>query len=71
MLIKEYFEDVYNRIIERKGNYEKTCIAVGEHFADIYTFIWLITSTSIPCNSRTFRNGNICLPFLSPMWGVP
>lgn len=37
MLIKEYFEDVYNRIIERKGNYEKTCIAVGEHFADIYT----------------------------------
>jgi hypothetical protein len=37
MVIKEYFEDVYNRVIDQKDNYEKTTVAVGEHFADIYT----------------------------------
>jgi hypothetical protein len=37
MAIKEYFEDVYNRVIDQKDNYEKTTLAVGEYFADIYT----------------------------------
>ena len=37
MVIKEYFENVYNRVIDQKDNYEKTTLAVGEHFADIYT----------------------------------
>jgi hypothetical protein len=37
MLIKDYFEDVYSRIIVRKDNFEKTSVAVGDHFAEIYT----------------------------------